>query len=88
MTVTDTLPQDPALLSPYVESETQGIGNLSDMVTEYQTCCSDSKLVLLGYSQGAQVTADYLCGRSELGFEPTEAYASQVAASRKSLPAR
>lgn len=64
---------------PYIESQTQGIDNLTAMVTEYQSCCPDSQIVLLGYSQGAQVTADFLCGRSEAGFSATPAYASQVA---------
>lgn len=38
-------------------------------------------MVLMGYSQGAQVTADFLCGTSEVGFAATPAYAAQVAAS-------
>lgn len=41
----------PALLDPYVESETAGVGNLTEIVLEYQTCCPDSQMVLLGYSQ-------------------------------------
>lgn len=49
------------------------------MVTSYQACCPDSQIVLLGYSQGAQVTADFLCGRSSAGFPPTPAYAPLVA---------
>lgn len=49
------------------------------MVTSYQSCCPDSQIVLLGYSQGAQVTADFLCGRSSAGFPATPAYASSVA---------
>lgn len=56
------------------------------MVLDYQSCCPDSQMVLLGYSQGAQVTADFLCGRSELGFDPTPAYASQVVENRESPP--
>ena len=41
----------PALLDPYVESQTAGVGNLTDIVLNYQSCCPDSKMVLLGYSQ-------------------------------------
>lgn len=41
----------PADLSPYVSSEEEGVGNLTAMVLDYQTCCPDSKMVLLGYSQ-------------------------------------
>ncbi|ROW00459.1 hypothetical protein VPNG_07926 [Cytospora leucostoma] len=59
----------PALLDGYVGSETAGIDNLTLIVREYRECCPEAgKLVLLGYSQGAQVTADFLCGRSEVGF--------------------
>lgn len=76
---TDPVAPDPALLDPYVESQTQGIFNLTTLVTFYQACCPDSQIVLLGYSQGAQVTADFLCGRSSAGFVPTPAYASAVA---------
>ncbi|KAH8780290.1 cutinase [Diaporthe sp. PMI_573] len=68
----------PALLDPYLESETAGVGNLTEIVLEYQTCCPDSKMVLLGYSQGAQVTADFLCGRSSAGFPPTPPYSAVV----------
>lgn len=41
----------PALLDPYLESETAGVGNLTEIVLGYQACCPDSKMVLLGYSQ-------------------------------------
>lgn len=37
----------------------------------------------MGYSQGAQVTADFLCGTSSAGFAPTPAYASSVAGVRE-----
>jgi hypothetical protein len=57
----------PALLDPYLESETAGVGNLTEIVLEYQTCCPDSKMVLLGYSQvrNAQIiTQDRLARRN------------------------
>lgn len=37
-------------------------------------------LVFLGYSQGAQITADFLCGTSEVGFAASPGYAAAVAA--------
>lgn len=55
------------------------MGNLTQMVLSYQDCCPDSQIVLMGYSQGAQVTADFLCGRSSSGFPATPAYAASVA---------
>lgn len=36
----------PALLSPYQPSEPEGVGNLTELVTSYQACCPDSKIVL------------------------------------------
>lgn len=80
----------PALLDPYVASETAGLGNLTQMALDYRSCCGGGgdghgqkgpagKMVFLGYSQGAQVTADFLCGRSEAGFGATGAYAADVA---------
>lgn len=34
-----------------MESESTGVGNLTTMAMNYQSCCPDSKMVLLGYSQ-------------------------------------
>lgn len=76
----------PATETDYVSSEQQGVGNLTAMVLDYQTCCPDSAIVLMGYSQGAQVTADFLCGTSETGFPTTEAYAANVTDSGKVSP--
>lgn len=55
------------------------------MVTTYQHCCPDSSMVLLGYSQGAQVTADFLCGTSSTYFVPTIPYSKKVNDSSKTL---
>ncbi|PSR80844.1 cutinase [Coniella lustricola] len=74
-----TEPVYPAELSPYEPSESEGTGNLTELVLAYQEECPDSKMVLLGYSQGAQVTADFLCGTSEVGWPATDAYAATVA---------
>lgn len=41
----------PATETDYVNSEQQGVGNLTEMVLDYQTCCPDSVIVLMGYSQ-------------------------------------
>ncbi|KAB8360876.1 hypothetical protein FH972_024610 [Carpinus fangiana] len=46
----------------YPESEQEGVGNLTKLVTQYGDACSSSKMVLLGYSQGAQVVGDTLIG--------------------------
>lgn len=41
----------PATETDYVNSEQEGVGNLTELVLEYQTCCPDSSIVLMGYSQ-------------------------------------
>lgn len=41
----------PATEDDYVNSEQQGVGNLTAMVLDYQACCPDSTIVLMGYSQ-------------------------------------
>lgn len=41
----------PATIDNYTISEQEGVGNLTELVLEYQECCPDSQIVLLGYSQ-------------------------------------
>lgn len=41
----------PATIDEYTTSEQEGVGNLTELVLEYQECCPDSQIVLLGYSQ-------------------------------------
>ncbi|KAF7547845.1 hypothetical protein G7046_g8878 [Stylonectria norvegica] len=52
----------PAQLEPYLPSQTQGVATLTEVVRNYVVQCPTSKIVLLGYSQGAHVIADMLCG--------------------------
>lgn len=42
----------------YVESESTGVGNLTAMALNYQACCPDSKMVLMGYSQVRDSTGE------------------------------
>lgn len=75
----------PALLEPYITSETAGIANMTKLIETYGTKCPHSKMVLMGYSQGAQVTADILCGASEEGF-PTTGPLPRKLADKSKLP--
>ncbi|PGH13978.1 hypothetical protein AJ80_06118 [Polytolypa hystricis UAMH7299] len=52
----------PALLFPYASSSSQGVSALTEQLTDFVNQCPDSKVVLLGYSQGAHVIGDTLCG--------------------------
>ncbi|GAB7350303.1 hypothetical protein MBLNU459_g0938t1 [Dothideomycetes sp. NU459] len=67
----------PALLEPYPPSEEAGTSAMTALVQEYVASCPNSKIVLLGYSQGAQIVGDVLCGTSESGFTTTAPLASQ-----------
>ncbi|KAL8415341.1 hypothetical protein RB596_006080 [Gaeumannomyces avenae] len=78
----------PALLDTqeiYAASVIQGTSTMRQMVQNYAAKCPKSKIALIGYSQGAQVVGDVLCGLSSAGF-PTSAdlgdqYANNVIAS-------
>ncbi|KAI9723454.1 MAG: hypothetical protein M1828_004184 [Chrysothrix sp. TS-e1954] len=55
----------------YNVSEAAGVANLRSSIQSYATRCPKTAIVLLGYSQGAQVTPNTLCGTSEAGFDST-----------------
>jgi acetylxylan esterase len=52
----------PATLSNYTSSEAKGVTALKQLVEAQVQQCPAQKLVLMGYSQGAQVTGDVLGG--------------------------
>lgn len=68
----------PATLDNYTISESMGVSAMKTLVMDYATKCPDSKMVLMGYSQGAQVTADLLCGTTEANFNTTAAISTDV----------
>ncbi|KAK0374664.1 cutinase [Colletotrichum abscissum] len=75
----DIVPVDyPALLNPYQPSQKAGVTAMTKLVQDYAKACPQTKMVLMGYSQGAHVTADVLCGTSETGFASTEPQATDV----------
>jgi len=57
----------PATLSDYFNSESAGVDAMKELVQSYTARCS-APLVLLGYSQGAQVTMDTLVGQMDAAF--------------------
>ncbi|KAF5005350.1 hypothetical protein FDECE_8162 [Fusarium decemcellulare] len=51
------------LLNPfYTKSEKEGVENMQEVLTNYHESCPDGKIAVLGYSQGAQVAGDSICG--------------------------
>lgn len=70
--------QYPATLTNYVLSEAAGVTAMAMLVNSYASACPNSRMVLMGYSQGAQVTADLLCGTSEAASPKTDAVAASI----------
>ncbi|ESZ99123.1 carbohydrate esterase family 5 protein [Sclerotinia borealis F-4128] len=58
----------PATLTQYQSSEASGVAAMTKLILDYAAKCPSSKIAVLGYSQGAQVAADVMCGTSETGF--------------------
>ncbi|KAH8916836.1 carbohydrate esterase family 5 protein [Atractiella rhizophila] len=54
----------PATFANYNQSESQGVSLLKAQLASAKTTCPSQKIVVLGYSQGAQVIADVLQSRS------------------------
>jgi acetylxylan esterase len=57
----------PATLTNYTSSESQGVTNAEQELTTAVQNCPNQKEVLLGYSQGAEVSMDVIAGNSEVG---------------------
>ncbi|KUJ06810.1 cutinase-domain-containing protein [Mollisia scopiformis] len=62
----------PATLTDYLNSEASGVAAMTKLVENYAVRCPNSKMALLGYSQGAQVVGDMMCGTSEANFNTTK----------------
>jgi predicted esterase len=52
----------PAQLTPYDQSSSQKTAAVTALLTQLVSECPGSKIVLLGYSQGAHIMGDSLCG--------------------------
>ncbi|KAL1869407.1 hypothetical protein Daus18300_005619 [Diaporthe australafricana] len=55
----------PATFANYTTSEGDGVAAMTAAVKDRVAACPDGKIALLGFSQGAQVSADTLCGRDD-----------------------
>ncbi|CCT62943.1 related to acetylxylan esterase precursor [Fusarium fujikuroi] len=62
----------PAIYNPYQPSQMEGVAALAVVLAQYVTVCPKTKIILLGFSQGAHVIADVMCGASSIGFLPTK----------------
>lgn len=56
----------------YANSVVQGISAITSAVNSYASKCPSTKLVIVGYSQGGQITDDSFCG----GGDSSESYSN------------
>ncbi|KAL2065494.1 hypothetical protein VTL71DRAFT_3164 [Oculimacula yallundae] len=61
----------PATLQDYLTSEGLGVKGMTKLIESYAARCPESKMALMGYSQGAQVIGDVMCGTSTPAFNST-----------------
>ncbi|KAL6894740.1 cutinase domain-containing protein [Trichoderma evansii] len=57
-----TSPTSETNLTSYYASENAGAKAIVDLIIEYNSTCPGGKIALIGYSQGAQLVQDALCG--------------------------
>lgn len=79
----------PASLNPYGPSVAEGTEAVQSQLTAYVESCPDSKIVLMGYSQGAQIIGDALCGGDAAGTGPvTDPMDTDISSHGEFLPPR
>ncbi|UNI16958.1 Acetylxylan esterase [Purpureocillium takamizusanense] len=49
---------------PYQDSVGEGVKKMQEGILQYAKDCPDGKMAFLGYSQGAHITMDSICGGS------------------------
>ncbi|CEI64479.1 unnamed protein product [Fusarium venenatum] len=59
------------MCDPYKPSQTEGVRALTEVVQQYVARCPRTKMIILGFSQGAHIIADVMCGASSVGFPAT-----------------
>ncbi|KAL6826713.1 carbohydrate esterase family 5 protein [Trichoderma sp. SZMC 28015] len=68
----------PATLSDYEDSEGDGVKAMQTLLNNYGQACPGSKIAILGYSQGAQVSSDSVCGSAGEPFIDDKAMSDEV----------
>ncbi|UKZ54574.1 hypothetical protein TrVGV298_008383 [Trichoderma virens] len=68
----------PATLTDYEDSEGDGVKAMQQLLNNYGQACPGSKIAVLGYSQGAQVSTDSICGGAGEPFIDDKAMSDEV----------
>ncbi|KAM0512966.1 hypothetical protein ACHAPE_008326 [Trichoderma viride] len=68
----------PATLNDYESSEGKGVQAMQKLLGAYGQACPDSKIAILGYSQGAQVSSDSVCGGAGNPFIDDKALSTSI----------
>ncbi|KAL7792171.1 carbohydrate esterase family 5 protein [Trichoderma ceciliae] len=68
----------PATLDDYDDSEGKGVQAMQKVLNEYGQACPGNKIAILGYSQGAQVSSDSVCGGAGSPFIEDKAISTEV----------
>ncbi|MEV6348088.1 cutinase family protein [Actinoplanes sp. NPDC051851] len=78
-TITVEATDYPALLNPYPPSVAAGTRELTSQLTTEVANCPNTKIVMMGYSQGAHVIGDVLAGTGRVtGFTQADAVSTDV----------
>ena len=72
----------PATLLEYESSESTGVANMAGQIQNYTQACPNTKIMLIGFSQGGQIVGDVLGGGS-FGSPPSAPLASQFTKNSK-----
>lgn len=62
---------------PYALAVDQGAADVSAFVAQYAKDCPRSKIVIAGYSEGAQATMSAVCGESSFGYTASAPMSTQ-----------
>lgn len=70
----------------YFSSATEGADEMREVVRQYAEDCPDTKIVIIGYSQGAQVATNAFCGGGGSGFGNDDALPQDLVEDHGMLP--
>lgn len=70
---------------PYALAVDQGAADVTAFVAQYARDCPRSKIVIAGYSEGAQATMSAVCGESSFGYTASTPMSTQYLSNSECL---